>query len=304
MNDKLSSVLACPTCHRPLARSPAGSSDLRCSTCQKSYPIRQDVPRFCDGIKDRDEKLAAEWEAQSNAGPHYTNPIIIMNRWEEEQVLPHILDKISDVEGMVLDAGCGVGHLGQSFARQGRAGIDLVGMDFQEELLANVTVGYTGLVEGDIHNLPFRDGSFAAVLTSNALHHFPDPRQAMREIARVLRPGGVFVCYDPRYITPLEMVKKFLRRNDTLFTKDHKSFRVDEYRELIGSSGLEVTEVRTVDALGPLVATGLDYLKVGKLGIGPQIARVLAAADRVLEGNRGETPLGLMLVGRAVKPRS
>jgi SAM-dependent methyltransferase len=300
LNDKLSSVLACPTCHGQLSTL-VGSTGLHCARCQATYGIRQDVPRFCDGIKNRDEKLAAEWEAQHNAGPHYTNPIIIMNRWEEEQVLPHILDKISNVEGLVLDAGCGVGHLGQSFVRLGRRGIDLIGMDFQEELLANVTVGYTGVVEGDIHQLPFKDGAFQAVLTSNALHHFPDPRRAMVEIARVLAPGGVFVCYDPRFITPLEMVKKFLRRNDTLFTKDHKSFRVDEYRELIGSSGLEVTEVRTVDALGPLVATGLDYLKVGRLGVGPQIARVLAAADRLIEGSRGESPFGLMLVGRAVK---
>ena len=159
-----------------------------------------------------------------------------------------------------------------------------------------------GVVQGDIHNLPFQDGSFSAVLTSNALHHFPDPRRAMVEIARVLKPGGVFVCYDPRYVTPLEMVKKFLRRNDKLFTKDHKSFRVDEYRELIGSSGLQVTEVRTVDTLGPLVATGLDYLKVGKLGVGPQVAKMLSTADRIIEGSRGQSPLGLMLVGRAVKP--
>jgi len=298
LNDKLLSVLACPSCHRPFA----SSSELRCTSCQRTYAIRQDVPRFCDGIKDQDEKMAAEWEAQSNAGPHYLNPVIIMNRWEEEQVMPHILGKISDVEGIVLDAGCGVGHMGQRFVSAGRTGIDLIGMDFQEELLANVTVGYTGVVQGDIHNLPFRDGSFSAVLTSNALHHFPDPRRAMVEIARVLKPGGVFVCYDPRYVTPLEMVKKFLRRNDKLFTKDHKSFRVDEYRELIGSSGLHVTEVRTVDTLGPLVATGLDYLKVGKLGVGPQVAKMLSTADRLIEGNRGQSPLGLMLVGRAVKP--
>jgi SAM-dependent methyltransferase len=298
LNAKLSSVLACPQCHGTLT----GTDELFCARCQTRFPIRYGLPRFSDGAKDKDERLAAEWEAQSNAGPHYANPVIIMNRWEEEQVLPHILSQLTDVEGMVLDAGCGVGHLGQSLERVGRANIDLIGTDFQEELLARVTTGYEGLVEADVHNLPFKDGAFSAVLTSNALHHFPDPFRAMVEIARVLKPGGVFVCYDPRFVTPLEMVKKFLRRNDTLFTKDHKSFRVDEYRDLIGSSGLSVTEVKTVDSLAPLVATGLDYLKVGKLGIGPQVAKVLAAIDRLIEGSSGRTPFGLMLVGRAVKP--
>ena len=298
MNATLLSVLACPQCHGPLS----GTEELFCANCQVRFPIRDGLPRFSDGAKDKDARLAAEWEAQSNAGPHYANPTVIMNRWEEEQVLPHILSQINDVTGPVLDAGCGVGHLGQSLERLGRADIDLIGTDFQEELLAKVTVGYVGLVEADVHHLPFKNDSFSAVLTSNALHHFPDPHRAMSEIARTLKPGGVFICYDPRFIAPLETVKKVLRRNDALFTKDHKSFRVDEYRELIGSSGLSVTEVRTVDPLAPLIATGLDYLKVGKLGIGPQVARVLAALDRLIEGNAGRTPLGLMLVGRAVKP--
>jgi hypothetical protein len=107
----------------------------------------------------------------------------------------------------------------------------------------------------------------------------------------------VLIAHDPRYLTPLERLKKLLRRNDSAFTKDHKAFRVDEYRELLGSAGLEVTYVRTVDPLGPLVATGLDYLKVGKLGGGVGIARALAGVDDWI----GQTPLGLMVAARAQK---
>ena len=293
------SILACPTCNGPLNEA---DDALTCAACQTRYPIRNGMPRFSDGLKDQDQRLKAEWEAQLNSVGHYTNPAVIMNRWEEEQVMPHILGQLDDVTGPVLDAGCGVGHLGQCLDRMGRRDISLIGTDFQGELLAQVTVGYAGLAEGDVHHLPFKSAAFSAVLTSNALHHFPDPYRAMAEIARVLKPGGVFICYDPRYVTPLEMVKKFLRRNDKLFTKDHKAFRVDEYRDLLGSSGLSVSDVRTVDTLGPLMATALDYLKVGRLGIGPQIAKTLSTVDRVIEGSRHETPLGLMLVGRAVKP--
>jgi len=143
--------------------------------------------------------------------------------------------------------------------------------------------------------------AFVGAIASNSLHHFPDPLVAMAEIARVLKPGGVLVSYDPRYVTPLEKLKKLLRRNDSAFTKDHKAFRVDEYRELLGSSGLQVTEVRTVDPVGPLLATGLDYLKVGKLGVAPKVAKILVATDRLLSGAGGNTPFGLMLAGRAVK---
>jgi len=299
LNATLSSVIACPNCNGPLSQVDGA---LLCAACQTRYAVRDGVPRFSDGSQVEDERLKAEWQAQGNSVGHYSNPVVIMNRWEEEQVMPHILGQLDDVAGPVLDAGCGVGHLGQSLERMGRRDIELVGKDFQGQLLAQVTVGYVGLAEADVHHLPFRSAAFSAVLTSNALHHFPDPYRAMAEIARVLKPGGVFICYDPRYVTPLEMVKKFLRRNDKLFTKDHKAFRIDEYRDLLGSSGLSVSYVRTVDTIGPLMATALDYLKVGRLGFAPQIAKGLASIDRFIEGSRQEIPSGLMLVGRAVKP--
>jgi len=50
------------------------------------------------------------------------------------------------------------------------------------------------------------------------------------------------------------MLKKALRKNDTAFTKDHKAFRVEEYRELLGSSGLVVSDVQTVDAIASAAA--------------------------------------------------
>jgi SAM-dependent methyltransferase len=288
--------MVCPKCRGPLA----GDDTLRCGLCGAAFPVRDGIPRMSPGAAQEDERMAAEWEAQANAHAIYVDPAFIMNDWERA-VLPSLFDWIGNVGGVVLDVGCGIGKLGASLTEIGRSDVTLLGMDFQAALLEEARTGYAARVEGDVHHLPFTDGAFSAAIASNALHHFPDANQAMIEIARVLRPGGVLVSYDPRYITPLETVKKLLRRNDTAFTKDHKAFRVDEYRELLGSSGLAVTEVRTIDPIGPLVATGLDYLKVGKLGIAPVIAKALAAADRKLVGSSGTSPFGLMLAGRAVK---
>ena len=47
--------------------------------------------------------------------------------------------------------------------------------------------------EADVHNLQFADGEFDLVLTFTSLHCFPDPHQAVRELARVVRPGGRIV---------------------------------------------------------------------------------------------------------------
>jgi SAM-dependent methyltransferase len=301
LNEILTSLIACPRCQGPLDQR---ETDLHCSSCRAAFAVRDGIPRMSTEAERADERMAAEWEAQAHAHALYIDPAFIMNSWEKA-VLPRLFDWIGAIDGPVLDAGCGIGKLGTALTNRGRNGASksapIVGFDFQGTLLAEAGPGYEALVEADVHHLPFKSQSFAAAIASNSLHHFPDANQAMRELARVLRPGGVLVTYDPRFLEPLEAVKKMLRKNDDAFTKDHKAFRVDEYRDLLGSSGLHVDEVRTVDPLGPLLATAFDYLKVGRLGVAPQIADRLAALDDFICGADGRTAAGLMLAGRAVK---
>ena len=73
----------------------------------------------------------------------------------------------------------------------------------------------------DIHDLPFRDGSFDALLCSHVLEHVEDDRRAMGELRRVLRPGGWAILMvplhggltntleDPRIRTPEERLQAY-----------------------------------------------------------------------------------------------
>jgi SAM-dependent methyltransferase len=88
----------------------------------------------------------------------------------------------------VLDVCCGPGML--SAAALGR-GAQAVGLDFPGVVaLARKLVPGAEFESGDATRLPFADGSFDAVVCGYGVMHVPDAETAMREMLRVLRPGG------------------------------------------------------------------------------------------------------------------
>ena len=102
----------------------------------------------------------------------------------------------------VLDAGCGVGTDLVSLASRLPEGCGIVGVDASESLLARAaerTKGICGpcsLVQGDLTKIPFRDDAFDACRIDRVLQHLREPEAAIRELARVLKPGGVLVAFD------------------------------------------------------------------------------------------------------------
>ena len=78
------------------------------------------------------------------------------------------------------------------------AASELVATDFAEKMLAEARKGERPanltFERADATALPYEDDSFDAVIISNALHIIPTPEQALAEIRRVLRPGGVLIA--------------------------------------------------------------------------------------------------------------
>jgi SAM-dependent methyltransferase len=94
----------------------------------------------------------------------------------------------------LLDAGCGTGGLLLALRRAFPAA-ELSGVERHPDGLAHARAR-TGLpvTEGDLHALPLPDASVDAVTVTDVLYHQGiEPARALTEIARVLRPGGVFV---------------------------------------------------------------------------------------------------------------
>jgi SAM-dependent methyltransferase len=91
----------------------------------------------------------------------------------------------------VLDVGCGTGQLARRIQRA-RPAAGVVGCDFSAGMLRRAAVRSREVrwIQGDAGCLPFHDGSFDAVTSTEAFHWFPDQQAVLRECYRVLKPGG------------------------------------------------------------------------------------------------------------------
>ncbi|HSK18792.1 MAG TPA: class I SAM-dependent methyltransferase [Longimicrobiales bacterium] len=127
-------------------------------------------------------------------------PDIGRRNWLQEHLeIPIMLTMLGLPRGArVLEVGCGRGVALPVFLRH-LAPAHLVGLDLDATLLAQAqerlprnTPG-TGLVQADVRRLPFRDAAFDIVIDFGTCYHIARPGNALREIERVLVPGGMFV---------------------------------------------------------------------------------------------------------------
>jgi len=105
----------------------------------------------------------------------------------------------------VLDACCGTGDLSLTLCEE-FPGCEVVGLDFTEAMLERArrkaaTRRRRGrpapeFVRGDLLDLPFADGEFAAVTVGWGVRNVPDIPRAFSEMKRVTRPGGHVVCLE------------------------------------------------------------------------------------------------------------
>ena len=138
-------------------------------------------------------------EFYDRLAPLYATAMGFLPMWRRytEAVLPHLPDG-----GMVLEIGPGPGLLLSKLAERYRmaAGLDLsAGMLRQTGARLRRARLPAHLGRGDATALPFAGQSFDAVTTTFALSAIPDGLAAVREMARVLRPGGTLALVDAGY---------------------------------------------------------------------------------------------------------
>ena len=108
-------------------------------------------------------------------------------------------NKAFDLRGCkrILDAGCGNGRYSRFILKQADPDALVTGFDLSQRMLKRarrrVRDPRVSFASADLTHLPYADGCFDAVVCGWVLEHLADPRPGLREVARVLRPGGKFL---------------------------------------------------------------------------------------------------------------
>ncbi|XP_027177354.1 uncharacterized methyltransferase At2g41040, chloroplastic [Coffea eugenioides] len=212
-------LFACPICYDPLVRKgPSGfnlpaiyRSGFKCRTCNKTYSSKNiylDLT-VTAGSKDYNEFKPAGTEL-------FRSPLVSFlyeRGWRQnfnrsgfpgpDDEFKMAQEYFQPVEGGVLvDVSCGSGLFSRKFAKSGTYS-KVVALDFSENMLLqcydfiksddSMLNSNLALVRADISRLPFPSGSVDGVHAGAALHCWPSPSNAVAEINRILRSGGVFV---------------------------------------------------------------------------------------------------------------
>ena len=172
----------------------------------------------------------------------------------------------------VLDLGCGIG--GPAFTIAPHSGASITGINITpwQVLEARSRAEAQGLsetvrfVEGDFMNMPFDTGTFDAAYSFEALCHAPDYEALFHEVARVLKPGSVFigtdeVCTDD---TNDEQYQQFMEPLNVANALPHV-LKFSEYEPLLTKAGfvVEVAESLTdrgnIEPMGDFIANMIEF---------------------------------------------
>ncbi len=193
------------------------------------------------GAIERFDAWASSYE-KSFLWKHFFEPVHLV-----------MMAESGDVTGLsILDLGCGTGDMLRRFSMAG--GRRVVGIDASAGMLqvaADLCGDYANieLVAGSAEALPFQEGEFDLVTSCIAFHHFPDPGGTLREIRRVLGPGGRLCVCD---LDGEGLAGRLMLAYGRL-KKDDRYFDRPTMLEMAREAGLETHGARKVRAFPPVM---------------------------------------------------
>jgi SAM-dependent methyltransferase len=331
----LDPLLSCPRCRVAPVRE---GGALRCHGCGSRYQVHEDKIPIYDLFVDPDPNAQGrdpeqswrceDFESDYERIGYHENGVEFdrrlghpeaVSRFHFERVTKRLLEWIEPgPEHAVLDVGCGAGYFLHLIRRRYEAAgwePRLAGVDISRAQLPYLVrrtqqeeVSDALAVRGNAERLPFADASFDLVTCSEVLEHIRTPSRALREMHRVLKPGGTLLLSTPSrtaergwniVLAPAVVVVKLVNRGRRHGQEGHSTYDVPwRPRELAASvrgAGLEIREFRRTGVMPhPYYFTYLPPWLVG-----PAVA-VFERLDR--HSGTALRPLASHLLLRASRP--
>ena len=221
MTARLADGLVCPHCHHVFNQFE--SKNLRCSNCDIYFEtiagmpdLRTHADRYMSLNQERQKAKRLASKKNCNSLEELTRAYYAItadvNVTRREQFVRHILGAnyrgLALLEqlprnGSILEVGCGTGGFLAAAIESGR---NAIGIDIASRWLVvaqkrlqpflyfrNQHAIYPACVE----KMPFADASFEIIVADSLLEHLEDPISAVREMLRVLKPGGMLLIWSP-----------------------------------------------------------------------------------------------------------
>ncbi len=185
-------LLACPRCNGDTLN--VSADGLHCARCSACYAVREGIPQLL-----ADPSLFTHLEGMDYDDHHNIDDV---RREKVARDWKQVFDRHQPVMGDVLEIGSGTGQLTWGLAN--RFPFKSVhACDISTKFLQKAAgvVGDDGTPVSyyacDANFLPFRDNSFDLVVGHSVLHHFIDYKKIIHRVAKLLRPGGQAIFYEP-----------------------------------------------------------------------------------------------------------
>jgi SAM-dependent methyltransferase len=181
----LADVFRCPACSGALT----SGAEARCAKCAAVYPLVRGIRRFVDS-----ERYARNFGFQWNI--HRKTQFDTAVEKRSESFLRGLGLRPELVAGRtVVDAGCGAGRYADVLQRWGA---HVIAMDLSLAVEAcHDSLGERGVtvVQADLAKPPIAPESVDVVVSLGVLHHTPDPQESFRQLAHLVKPGGLMAVW-------------------------------------------------------------------------------------------------------------
>jgi SAM-dependent methyltransferase len=180
------------------------------------------------------------------------------------QLVKSHLEPSRDLAGKrVLEIGSGRGGFACWLASQAAKPAIIVAADFAhtavakgQEFARSRRIREIAWEVGDIHVIPHPSNSFDTVISCETVEHLPDPGRAMKELARVLRPGGRLFLTTPNYLGPMGLFRIYRRMAGRRYTEEGQPINrltwLPRTMWWINRAGLDLLEVDGIGHYLPL----------------------------------------------------